>query len=437
MNNDPRDIINREPMKARQILVIGLCVFLNALDGFDILAITFAAPGIMQDWSIGKDVMGIVFSAGLLSMTLGSFVLPPLADRIGRRKITLICLVIMSGGMFLSALSSDIYHLAFWRFITGLGIGGMIPTINAISSEFSNEKRRNFSVCVMGIGYAIGGFVGGSAAAVLLSHFAWPSVFIFGGCAALLILPVAYFFMPESIEFLVTRKGQEALPEANAILRTLGHSEAEEIRISETPAKAGIMELFTRDKLRLTLALTFSYLLNIMTVYYILTWVPSIVTDLGFDKVNGTQVSVWVSVGGIIGGALFGWVATFRDLRKMLIALMLSAGVLVIIFGQVPPDLMLLKIVGFLLGFCIYGSTVGLFALLARSYPTTLRATGTGFVVGAGRGGSTIGPVIVGFLLAAGFGIPEVSIIMASGAIIAGLILLLPVVARQSTAPQA
>ena len=426
MKKDPRDIINQGPMKARQILVIGLCVFLNALDGFDILAITFAAPGITQDWSIGKDVLGIVFSAGLLSMTIGSFILPPLADKIGRRKISLICLTVMSSGMFLSALSTDIYSLAFWRFVTGLGIGGMIPTINAISSEFSNEKRRNFAVCIMGIGYAIGGFVGGSAAAVLLANFAWPSVFIFGGFAALLILPVVYFFMPESIEFLVTRKGEEALPEANAILRTLGHGEASEIRVSRTPPKAGIMELFSGDTLKLTLALTLSYLLNIMTVYYILTWVPSIVTDLGFDKVVGTQVSVWVSIGGIIGGALFGWVATFLDLRKMLAGLMLSAGVLVIIFGQIPADLVLLKSVGFMLGFCMYGSTVGLFALLARSYPTTLRATGTGFVVGAGRGGSTIGPVLVGFLLAAGFGIPEVSLVMSAGSIIAGLILLLP-----------
>ncbi|WP_321397041.1 MFS transporter [Emcibacter sp.] len=427
MNKDPRDIINQEPMKAHQILVIGMCIFLNALDGFDILAITFAAPGIAHDWDLGPEVIGIVISTGLIAMTIGSFTLAPLADKIGRRRIILLCLLIMGGGMFASAFATDIITLSVIRFITGLGIGGMIPTINALSAEFSNEKRRNFSVCMMGIGYAIGGFLGGSAAAVLLSFYGWQSVFIFGGCVAFAILPVIYFLQPESIEFLITRKGETALGQANAILRRMGHSEASHIRLPDPGLqKAGFMDLFTTGNLSQTLALTFSYFLNIMTIYYILSWVPSIVTALGFDKVVGTTVSVWVSVGGIIGGALFGWVATFLDLRKLLVCLMLSTGFFVILFGQITPELGLLKFVGFLLGFCMYASTVGFYALLAQTFPTTLRATGTGFVVGAGRGGSTIGPVITGFLMAEGMGRGGVAMVMASGSIIAALILLGP-----------
>ncbi|WP_417320261.1 MFS transporter [Emcibacter sp.] len=432
MTKDPRDILNNEPMKARQVLIVGLCLLLNALDGFDILAITFAAPGIAQDWAVGPEMIGIVISTGLFSMAVGSILLSPITDKVGRRFMVIACLLVMGVGMLLSAFATDIISLCVYRFITGLGIGGILPTINAVSAEFSNEKRRHFSVCMMGIGYAIGGVLGGSAAAFLLSIYSWESVFIFGGVMAFIILPIAWFLMPESIEFLIARKGQGALEQTNKILRQLGHSEADHIRMAEAGTKpAGLSLLFTPRNLPQTVALSVSYFLHVMTLYYVLGWVPTLVTGLGFDKVVGTDVSVWVNIGGMFGGILFGWAATYYDLRKLLVGILLTGGVLVILFGQVPADLVLLKSVGFLVGFCMSGSVIGLYALLAAIYPTTLRATGTGFVVGAGRAGSAIGPVITGFLLAAGATRGETSMIMAMGSIIAGLVLLSPWINRR------
>lgn len=424
MQLDPRDIINREPMSPFQIFAVVICIFLNALDGFDVLAITFAAPGIARDWALGPETIGIIISTGLIGMAVGSLLLAPLADKYGRRITVLLCLLVMGGGMLLSATATDITTISIYRFITGLGIGAMLASINAVAAEFSNARRRDLAVSLMAVGYPIGGVLGGSVAAMLLSSYDWHAVFIFGGVVTLLVFPVVLFFLPESIEHLTASKGAAALDKANAILRRMGHTEADHVSVPETPhVQSRMRDLFAPDMIRHTLGLTVSYFLHIMTFYYILGWVPYIVTALGFDKSTGTSVSVWVSVGGIVGGSMLGWAATFFPLRKLVIGLMLATGSFVILFGLITPEIGMLKAVAFLLGFGMFGGVVGLYALIANIYPTSLRATGTGFVIGVGRGGAAIGPVITGFLLGAGLERGGVAIIMATGSIAAALAL--------------
>ncbi|WP_417320657.1 MFS transporter [Emcibacter sp.] len=425
MNNDPRDIIDREPMSALQIVAVGICIFLNALDGFDVLAITFAAPGIAQDWGLGPDAVGIVIATGLAGMAAGSLFLAPLADRFGRRAAILGSLITMGGGMLLSATATDIFTMSIYRILTGLGIGAMLASINAMAAEYSNARQRDLSVSLMTIGYPIGGVLGGSVAAILLQHYSWHSVFIFGGVVTLVIIPVVLLFLPESIEFLSHSKGAAALDKINGILRRMKHPEADHVaEPEEGQARAGIKDLFAPMQRNTTITLAFSYFLHITTFYYVMGWVPSIVTALGFDKSVGASVSVWVNVGGIVGGSLLGWAATFYGMRKLVIGIMLATGVSVIAFGQVTPQIELLKMVGFVLGFFLFGGVVGLYALVARNFPTRLRATGTGFVIGMGRGGAVISPAVTGYLFALGMERGSVATIMAFGSVMAAFALL-------------
>lgn len=426
MQNDPRDIINREPMSRFQVLAVAICVFLNALDGFDVLAVTFAAPGIARGWDLGPGTIGIIISTGLVGMAFGSILLAPFADRYGRRTVILACIIVMGGGMLLSATANDIVTLSIYRFITGLGIGTMLASINAMAAEFSNDKRRNFCISIITSGYPIGGVLGGSVAVILLQNYDWQSVFIFGGLITLAILPVVIFALPESIEFLSHNKGSAALDKINGILRRMGHSEASHVSMPDTPhTRSRMKDLFSPDIRRHTITLTFSYFLHIMTFYYIMGWVPSIVTALGFDKAIGTSVSVWVSIGGVVGGSLLGWTAATFSLRKLTIILMIATGSFVILFGQVTPDIQMLKAVAFLLGFCMFGGVVGLYAITANTFPTRLRATGTGFVIGVGRAGAAIGPVIAGFLLASDMERGGVAMIMAVGSFSAAIALII------------
>ena len=425
MNNDPRDIIDREPMSGLQIFAVGICIFLNALDGFDVLAITFAAPGIAEDWGLGKSAVGNVIAVGLLGMAIGSLFLAPLADKFGRRAAILGSLITMGVGMLLSATAKDIYIMSAYRFFTGLGIGAMLASINAMAAEYSNARRRDFSVAVMSVGYPVGGVLGGSVAAILLQAYGWESVFIFGGVVTLVTIPIVYIFMPESIEFLSHKKGAAALEEINTILKRMKHPPADHVAAPKVgEEKTSIKDLFVDDQRKRTIALAFAYFLHITTFYYVLGWVPSIVADLGFEKAVGTSVSVWVNVGGIVGGSLVGWFSGAFGLRNISVGVMFATGAAVIIFGQVMPQIDVLKIVGFTVGFFMFGGVIGLYALIAKNFPTRLRASGTGFVIGMGRGGSVIAPALTGYLFAFGMDRGGVAIIMAMGSIIAAVALL-------------
>jgi len=162
MSTDPRETLANAPMSALQILAVAVTVGLTALDGFDVLSISFASPGIAAEWGIDRAARGVVRSMELFGMAVGAFVLGGLADRIGRRPTMLSCLVLMTGGMLMVTGVQHIAGLEVWRFTTGLGIGGLLATTNAVAAEFSNLRRRNLSVALMAVGYPLGAVAGGS-----------------------------------------------------------------------------------------------------------------------------------------------------------------------------------------------------------------------------------------------------------------------------------
>ncbi|MGI4876759.1 MAG: MFS transporter [Janthinobacterium lividum] len=384
-----------------QIFVIGLSVCLNALDGFDVLAITFAAPGISHDWAISLAGLGVVISSGLIGMVAGSIFIAPLADRFGRRPIVLASLVLMSGGMLLTSTSSSIPVLCGWRILTGLGIGGMIAAINAVASEFSSERRRDLSVSIMTIGYPIGGLVGGLASAVLVEKFGWPSIFVAGGLATLAFLPIVWFSLPESIDFLNTRTDQGSAARINLTLGRMGHPPARQAQ-GLGPSPLGMSSLFGPQYRTLTILLVGAYFLHIMTFYFYSGWLPKIMTDGGFAVSASIATSAIMNIGGIIGGLLLGWAAPVLGLKRLTVGAMCGTTVMMALFGLAPANLAVLRIIAFLLGFFMFGGIVGLYAFLARAFPAGLRVTGSGLAIACGRGGAVVGPILGGVLLQEG-----------------------------------
>lgn len=421
--DDPRSIMADSPMRLRQIVAVTVCFLLNALDGFDVLAVTFAAPGIAKDWAVGPGAIGIIVSTGLVGMVIGSLTLGQLADRIGRRRQILLCLGIMTIGMFASAFATGVVSLGLLRVLTGLGLGAMLAAINAMSAEFANRRRRDLAVSIMAAGYPVGGIIGGWGAAHLLRTHGWEAIFLFGGVATLAMVPLVLAFLPESIGWLATRGGPNALARINAILRRLGQPQAAQLIALEEP-KASMRSLFADRYRVVTIALIVMYGLHMMTFYYALGWAPSLVVVLGFDPSRATIVSVFMNSGGAIGGLVLGLLSPRLGLRPLVIFGLAGAAVAVAAFGAVPPELVLLQGAAFVLGFLSNGSVVGLYALIANVYPTTLRATGTGAVIGFGRFGAAFGPFAAGQLLAAGAGRGTTSLLLALGSGIAALVLL-------------
>ena len=421
---DPRAIVDHAAMSRFQWGTVAVMIGLNGLDGFDVLSISFAAPGLATQWGIDRAALGLVLSMELVGMAAGSVLLGGLADRIGRRATILGCLVVMAVGMFGASMAHNVETLSVWRLLTGFGIGGMLAATNAAVAEAANAARRNLCVVLMAAGYPIGTIVGGLISSWLLARFDWSAIFRFGAIATLCFIPLVLWRAPESIAFLVQRRGPNALARINATLARMGHAPIEALPpVEARPQKARIAELFSGDFARLTVLLTVAYLAHIMTFYFILKWIPKIVVDMGFAPPLAAGVLVWASVGGAAGSLVLGLLTLRMPVYRLTIAAMLISFLLVIGFGQGQNDLARLSLVAAIAGFATNAGVVGLYALLAASFPTRLRATATGFAIGIGRGGSALAPALAGWLFAIGYRLPIVALLMSLGSLVAAFAL--------------
>ena len=288
-SSDPRLMIDRAAMRPMQIVAVTLCVVLNALDGFDVLAISFASPGIAAEWHVEHAALGWLLAMELFGMAAGSVLLGHVADRIGRRPTTLLCLTMMTAGMAGAALASGVEMLAVVRLCTGLGIGGMLACINAMAAEYSNARNRALAVTVMAAGYPAGAIIGGSVAALLLAHGGWRDIFTFGAIATAALLPLVWWLLPESIGFLMRKRPANALARINVALRRLGHETVAALAPVEERHRVTFGELFRADLIARTGWLTIAYFAHITTFYFILKWVPKIVVDLGHAPSAGER----------------------------------------------------------------------------------------------------------------------------------------------------
>jgi benzoate transport len=422
MERDPRAIIADAPMSTAQILAVAITIGLNALDGFDVLAISFASPGIAAEWGIDRAALGVVLSMELIGMAIGSIFLGGITDRIGRRPMILLCLFVMAAGMFMVPTTTNIATLSAWRIFTGLGIGGMLAATNATVAEYANAKSRNLCVALMAIGYPIGAVLGGIVATQLLEGGDWRLVFYFGGIVTLAFVPIVWFLLPETIPFLCQKRPAGALERINRSLVRMGHAAVAVLPpVSETDRSRSTADIFRRGLVLTTLLVTLAYFTHIATFYFILKWVPKIVVDMGFAPSSAAGVLVWANVGGATGGAVLGLLARRIALRPLLIVALLGSVVMVSWFGRGQTDLESLSLIVGVAGFFTNAGVVGLYAIFAEAFPTHVRATGTGFAIGFGRGGAAISPIFAGLLFEAGFDLQSVAIAMAAGAGIAAV----------------
>jgi benzoate transport len=424
---DPRDIIANGSMSRLQWTVVAITIALNALDGFDVLSISFASPGIAKEWGMTPAGLGIVLSMELIGMALGSVFLGGVADKIGRRPTILGCLVVMTVGMLMATTVRGLVDLSIWRVITGLGIGGMLASINAVAAEFSNTHRRALSVSLMSIGYPVGAVLGGLVVAQLLRvNTDWRPIFYFGASVTALLIPVVYFVIPESVHWLARKQPVGALETINRALRRLGHATVNALpEISASVRSRSIAEIFQPGLVAITTIVTFAYFFHITTFYFIVKWIPKIVVDMGFAQSSAAGVLVWTNVGGATGGAVFGLLTLRFGLKPLTIVLLVLSTVMVTLFGRSPADLDRLGLICAMAGFCTNAGIVGLYAIIAQVFPTQVRAFGTGFTVGVGRGGSVLAPIIAGFLFNAGYALPTVAMTMAAGSLLAACVLIL------------
>lgn len=434
MARTPQMIIDEAPMGGWQIAAIAMTILLNALDGFDVMSISFAAPGIAQEWGVAKDVLGWVLSMELIGMAAGSILLGGLADRIGRKPTIMGCLVVMAAGMTLAPQSENVTQLSIWRVLTGLGIGGMLAALNATVAEFSNAKYRNLVLPLMVVGYPLGAFLGGLAAKALLADGDWRHVFYLGAGMTAACIPLAFWLIPESPGWVNARRPERALERMNVVLARFGLAQFSALPDPEPGAeRAALIEIFRPAMVRTTILLTLAYLTHVTAYYYFVKWIPKLVVDMGFEPSAGAGVLTNAMLGGAIGGGLLGLVAMKIGMRWATIVALAGAFVMLNVFGLGSRDLALLGWIAGLTAFFSNAAAVGFYALLAMAFPPHVRATGTGFGIGFGRAGAAMGPGLAGMLFESGMGLQGVSLVISAGSLLAILCILamrMPTAAR-------
>ena len=411
-------------MSRVQIVAVLVTVLLSALDGYDVLSMSFVAPAVSHAWGMNHASLGLVLSCGLVGMAIGSLGLAPLADMAGRLPIVFAAVVVMAAGSLLSAFTHTAAELAWCRVLTGLGIGVQVAVINPLAAEYANQRRRALAVSFMAVGYPIGGVVGGLTTAGLMRAHGWPALFIVGAVAGLLLLPAIAVWLPESPAYLITRQPKKGLQRLNAFLVRCGHPALPTLPNTPPAQRTAYGALFAPGMAAITLRITLVNLLATMAAYYVLSWLPQMVADAGFPPSTASLVSVAASLVGVAAGLSLGALAVFTGPARLAAGSMIGLGVAIAAFGYAPSSLPLLISAAGACGFFLFGSTGVFYATLATTFTAGTRASGSGFVMGVGRVGSAIGPYFAGWMFSSGVSRGAVSLMFAALVAIAGVILL-------------
>ena len=385
----------------------------------------FIAPQLKMEWGLGPHALGPVLSAALIGLAVGALTAGPLADRYGRR-IVLLCSVCLFGVLTIAtALAPDVQSLVVLRFLTGLGLGAAMPNASILVSEYAPARSRSFLITVAFCGFSLGAAVGGFASAWMIPNLGWQSVLVMGGVLPLVVLPILYFKLPESVTFLVS---QRAAPERiRAIMKRL----APDLVTTDTtfllpragkPAAGAIGLVLSRRYLFGTLMLWVGYIIALFMVYLFSGWLPTLIKEVGqYSVADAAVVTAIFQVGGPAGAIFVGWAMDRWGRRNVLTLAFLGCGLAIFAIGQSTGHFVLLCAVACLVGFGLNGVSVGMNALAASYYPTQARATGASWMSGVGRIGAVLSAFAGAQMLSLGWSLAEVCMTMLIPAGIAAL----------------
>ena len=432
------DWIDGKKLSGYQVSIIALCAVVALLDGFDTIVISFVAPEIARIWNIEATSFAPVFAMGLFGLMLGALIFGPLADRIGRKNVIIASTFIFGLFSILTVLSTNLTQLMMFRVLTGLGLGGALPNIIALTAEFSPKRLRSTMVSITFIGVPAGSLISGFITARMILSFGWESIFYLGGILPILLGLILIFALPESIRFQVAKGAGSG--KVIRILRRIDPSEKfdEKVKFTLLEQKVEgftVKHLFGENRTRNTLLLWVVFFMNLLVMYFLLNWMPTVLQAAGFPIERAIIASTMMQSGGILGGILASRIGDRGNPRKILFSFYLLAAVSVAAIG-LANNLALLMVIIFIAGFSVIGSQFIINGLAASIYPTSIRSTGVGWALGIGRIGSIIGPVVGGIILSLKWSKTGIYMIGAIPAVFAAIAVLLLTIHSRKEIPE-
>lgn len=396
--------LDDSPISRYQWKIILLCFLIVATDGLDTAAIGFIAPAIIADWGLSKPQLTPLFISGLIGLTLGAIIFGPLADRLGRKKILIFSVFFFGLMSLLSAFSPNMETLAFLRFLTGIGLGGAMPTAITLTSEFLPARRRSALVTLMFCGFTLGSALGGVLTAQLLHLVNWHGILVLGGVLPLALVIMLSIFLDESPRYRVS-KNEPAQNIAAFMGKITGKTYPNTVfHLDEIKTgKSAVTALFQPGLFMVTAVLWLAFFMSFLIIYLFSSWVPTLLGSIGVELSKASWITAAFQIGGTLGAIYLGNLMDKRNPYKVLItSYILGAGFIALIgFSTSNIPLLVLGIFG--AGVGISGAQVGFNSLSAILYPTECRATGVSWANAAGRCGAIFGAFAGGTMISWGY----------------------------------
>ncbi|KFK94390.1 MULTISPECIES: aromatic acid/H+ symport family MFS transporter [unclassified Serratia (in: enterobacteria)] len=425
---DVQALIDNSRFSPYQWLILVMCFLTVALDGFDTAIVGYIAASLVQEWGIEKTSLGPVMSAALVGLAVGALTAGPLADRIGRRKVLILSLLVFGGFSLLTAFATNLSILTPLRFLTGLGLGAAMPNAATLMSEYAPERRRALMVNLMFCGFPLGASLGGFVSAWLIPHFGWQSVLVLGGVAPLLLALVLMVALPESVRFMVLHG--YAAERITAVLNRISPQQwvaPLRFTLNEQGGKtkqSALRVIFSPHYLRGTLMLCLTYFMGLLIFYLLTSWLPLLIRETGASIRQASLITALFPLGGGIGVLVMGWLMDRINPHKVVAVGYLLTALFVFAIGLVNTNPLLMAFVVFVAGVCMNGAQSSMPALAAGFYPTHGRATGVAWMLGIGRFGGILGAMSGGLLMQLQLSFSVIFTLLAIPALVAALALM-------------
>lgn len=382
--------------------ILIVCTLLMVFDGYDLFLFGVVIPVVMDEWGLTAVEAGTLGSYSLFGMMFGALLLGTLADKIGRKKGIVISFVLFSVATVLTGFSSTPTEFGIYRFLAGLGCGGLMPNAVALINELAPKKMRNTLVTLMFSGFSLGGVFAAGLGIYVMPRFGWEMMF-FAAAVPLLVLPFIIIYLPESIAFMV-RNGREV--EAKDLLRKMQPennnitSETLLVFPEKIDRKGSVLDLFREGRLVGTLAFWVAFFCCLLMVYALGSWLPKLMNNAGYSLGSSLSFLVALNLGGAIGAILGGVLGDRYNLGKVIIVFFLISVASISLMGFNSPMPILYTLIT-VAGATVIGTQILIYAAVAQFYGLSFRSTGLGWASAVGRTGAIAGPILGGFLLAA------------------------------------
>jgi len=393
-------VLDEHPLSLFQLVTILICGTIGLLDGFDMQSIAFVAPAVIREWAMAPSSFAPIFVAGGIGSLLASLPFGSVADRYGRRRCLLIVTAIAAAGTLATPFAANREQLLACRLVSSFGLGGMLPTLVALTAEYAPRRLRGLIVTATFCSFPLGAVLGGVISGVLLQDHDWRTVFWLGGLVTFLLLPVIAFRLPESPSWLA-RRGRTA--EVAWIVGRMGRTATWDGRVAAPRQRErsgeGVLHVAREGRATVTLLLGLAFFVSLLLTFLMVNWVPTLAVRSGSTIRQGAFASALLNLAGIAGGLVISRIADRRTPHAVVASAYLLGALSVLTLSSVTYLASTIFLFTFVTGFFCIGAQVTLVSLASAYYPVEVRSSGVAVVSGMGRLGAIAGPLIGGVLI--------------------------------------